>query len=111
MTKRRLSESDIETPNDYGKEVAMTPPESTDEAQKSDIVDESIWGVMDEVIAFGYSEAAAEKKVRDAIEKLVKDGIISEVPEYDEPDGVKGAWISNSLPRVTNLLRMKGDIL
>jgi hypothetical protein len=108
---KNMSEAGYETPNDYGTETAVTPPSVEKDDDQSDIVDESIWGIMDEVIAFGYSEAIAEKKVRDAIEKLVKDEIISEVPEYDEPDGVKSAWISNSLPRVVNYLRMQGDIL
>jgi len=106
MARKFLSESEIETPMDYSTQTPLSQPD-----EQHDLVDEAIWGVMDEVIAFGHSESAAEKRVRDAIDKLVKDEVVSETPEYDEPDGVKSAWISNSLPRVKNYLRMKGDIL
>lgn len=109
MTRKRLSESDGVTLVDLSGEKQLTNKAPSDDPV--DIVDEAIWGMMDEVIAFGYSESAAETKVRDAIEKLVKDEVITEVPEYDETDGVKSGWIANSLPRVKNYLSMKGDIL
>lgn len=106
---KRLKEEEPsvpETPADFGSETELT---SQDE--QIDIIDEAVWGLMDEVIANGFSEDQAEKKVRSAVEKLVKDELITDLPEYSATDGNKARWIANAVPSVRNWLALKGDLI
>lgn len=102
-------DSSIEmSPIDFGN---MKDLSQGGESEQVDIVDEAVWGIMDEVIAFGFSEAQAEKKVNDTMDKLVADEVIPDVPELDDHDGEKAAWIARAVPSIKYQLRLQGDIM
>lgn len=108
---KRKNKFNEETPLNYGKEqpLSQLPQDQID--IPVDMIDETIWGLMDELVAGGNSESSAESLVQGAIDKLVKDEIIPPIPEYDEPDGVKAAWCTRAVSEIKNYLRQKGETL
>jgi hypothetical protein len=93
-----------ETPKDFGTETPVT-------GDDVDIVDDMLWAIMDEVVATGSSEKAAEKIVDNALDSLIDDEIIPDVPEYDSPDAVKAQWVPNARASIKHYLKLRGELL
>jgi len=110
--KRKFNESEDmlepETPYDF---IDGNEDEDNEDDEQSDVIDEALWSLMDELIAGGNSEKDAEKLVKEMVERLVKEEQIYDMPEYESDDGTKAMWINTAIPKIRFYLRQNGEII
>lgn len=103
-------DDDFEGDSDLGAEFGLDDAFGNDDDDfegQSDIVDDAIMRLIDEV-AEEYEEESAVQAVYDAIEELISENAIADMPEDDATEDDKIRWIQNSIPRIRAKLQSFG---
>lgn len=95
-------DDNVEGDTDLGIELsvddALGNPNDED-AEDADVIDDALMLIIDEV-AEEYEEESAVNAVYDAIDTLVADGSIEDIPTEADSDAEKAIWVQNSVPKV-----------
>lgn len=108
-----LDEEFEEGDSDYGQEDSLDGAidDEDDECgpvDGGDVIDDALEAMMKVLVDAGYDEDSAESATFDALEALMTDGHLEDMPDISDPAENKAQWVANAMPLVRSQLKEMG---
>lgn len=106
--KELISESEVVNGNDFGMHQNIG---EKDILSGLSYVEQGLASIFADIAAHGKSDSQAKKIMNDAIQELIGQKVIDEIPNEQSSDGEKAMWLNHASPRIFAYLQLSGILM